>query len=238
MNTVDIPVGTKVYVNWYGHVVPVEVIDRKGHCDWPPFAEWIPVRMEIPGSDGKPIAPGCKNISMFHKHSVYETPEEAKEAWDKYQEQWQKRRTTVEAPRLPTPVEEQHADVVPSPGEVVSLEVAKARYLQFKADNWDNEHNHLKVSALDEFYGLWRTCIALKLGQQTSLPVASAVTEKEPEPEAVDDTPAVEPQQTDIIQPATDMPKPSKDIPKPTKKQLRSTGRIQYRDSIQTSLFE
>ena len=35
--------GTTVFVRWYGKIVQGETIDRKGHCDWPPFADWIPV---------------------------------------------------------------------------------------------------------------------------------------------------------------------------------------------------
>ena len=34
MNNTNIPIGTTVYVNWYGKVVPAEVIDRNGHNDW------------------------------------------------------------------------------------------------------------------------------------------------------------------------------------------------------------
>lgn len=259
MNTVDIPLGTIVYVNWYGKVVPAEVIDRKGHCDWPPFADWIPVRMEIPGSDGKPIVPGCKNISMYHMHHVYATPEEAQAAWQQYQEEYANRHApaAVDTPvTVPdgSPSGVTHPDIAPSAGEFVTLTVAKQRYINFKAEHWDQEHNHLQVDALEEFYQLWRTCIALKRGMQVTMPVASTPVESV----AVTQQPVVS---VDIGSPDGDrsatvivdtetgeilpelpktapLPQPSQDIPKPTKKQLRSTGRIQYRDTIQTSIFD
>ena len=255
MNTTAIPLGTIVYVNWYGKVVPAEVIDRKGHCDWPPFADWIPVRMEIPGSDGKPIVSGCKNISMFHMHHVYATPDEAQAAWQQYQEEYANRHVpaAVDAPAtvpdgFPSGVT--HPDIAPSAGEFVTLTVAKQRYINFKAEHWDQEHNHLQVDALEEFYALWRTCIALKRGMQVTMPVASAP--KESPFVAVDPgSPDGDHSATIIVDTETgeilpELPKkatvpagsPAGLIPNPTKKQLRSTGRIQYRDTIQTSIFD
>ena len=249
MNTTAIPLGTIVYVNWYGKVVPAEVIDRKGHCDWPPFADWIPVRMEIPGSDGKPIVPGCKNISMHHMHHVYATPEEAQAAWQQYQEEYANRHAPATVPDG-SPSGVTHPDIAPSAGEFVTLTVAKQRYINFKAEHWDQEHNHLQVSALEEFYQLWRTCIALKRGMQVTMPVASAP--KEPPFVAVDPgSPDGDHSATIIVDTETgeilpELPKkatvpaasPAGLIPNPTKKQLRSTGRIQYRDTIQTSIFD
>ena len=258
MTTTAIPPGSIVYVNWYGKVVPAEIIDRKGHCDWPPFAEWIPVRMEVPGSDGKPIVPGCKNISMFHMHHVYATPDEAQAAWQQYQEEYANRHAAADTPAT-VPVASAagvtHPDIGPSAGEFVTLTGANQRYLNFKAAHWDAEHNRLQVSALDEFYALWRTCIALKLGYQVPMPEASTLVESV----AVAQQPVV---YVDIGSPDGDrsatvivdtqakilseLPKkatvpdasPAGPIPNPTKKQLRSTGRIQYRDTIQTSIFD
>ena len=249
MTTVDIPIGTTVYVCWYGHAVPAQVIDRAKHCTHPWSDEWIPVEMTVPGSDGKPIVPGCKNISMFHMRHVYATPDEAQAAWQEYQQQWQHSRTS---PVEPPASEEANVPAVSTAGaEVATLPESKARYLQFKEEHWDHEHNHLQVSALDGFYALWRTCIVLKMGQQVSLSVVSVdvgspdgdrsstvIVDTEtgeilPEPPRQEPRPAVVP----VASPAG-MPKPNHDIPVPTKKQQRSTGRIQYRDTIQTSLFD
>ena len=261
MNTTAIPIGTIVYVNWYGKVVPAEVIDRKGHCDWPPFADWIPVRMEIPGSDGKPIVPGCKNISMHHMHHVYATPEEAQAAWQQYQEEYANRPApaAVDTPAtvpdgFPSGVT--HPDIAPTAGEFVTLTVAKQRYINFKAEHWDHEHNRLQVSALEEFYQLWRTCIALKRGMQVMMPVASTPVEsvavsQQPVVSVDIGSPDGDRSATVIVDTETgeilpELPKkatvpagsPAGLIPNPTKKQLRSTGRIQYRDTIQTSIFD
>lgn len=252
MNTVDIPVGTPLFVQWYGHIVQVEAIDRAKHCTHPWSDEWIPVEMEVPDSNGKPIVPGCKNISMFHMHHVYATAEEAQEAWDKYQEDSNKRHATApvvppSVPELPPPSVD-HPDIGPSAGEFVTLEIAKQRYINFKAEHWDHEHNHLQVDALEEFYALWRTCIALKRGMQVTMPLASAPNEPpfvavDPgSPDGDHSATIIVDTETGEILPelpkAAPLPQPSQDIPKPTKKQLRSTGRIQYRDTIQTSIFD
>lgn len=100
MTTVNIPIGSTVYVNWYGHTVPAEVIDRAKHCTHPWSDEWIPVEMTIPSSDGKPIVSGCKNISIFHMRHVYSAPDEAQTAWQEYQQQWQNRRTAPKVEAL------------------------------------------------------------------------------------------------------------------------------------------
>ena len=260
MTTAALPLGTTVYVNWYGKVVPAEIIDRKGHCDWPPFAEWIPVRMEVPGSDGKPIVPGCKNISMFHMHHVYATPDEAQAAWQQYREEYAPPCISWPFSASPATVSGSSASGViptgsaPTAGEFVTLTVAKQRYLNFKAAHWDAGHNRLQVSALEEFYALWRTCIALKLGCQGSpclkvptvsdgLAVGNPVVSVDiGSPDGDRSATVIVDTETGEILPelpkTAPMPQPDKDIPKPTKKQLRSTGRIQYRDTIQTSIFD
>ena len=167
MNTVNLPTGTTVYVTWYGHVVQAEVTDRKGRCDWEPYAEWIPVLMTVPNSEGKPIVEGCRNICMFHMHHVYATPDEAQEAWQQYQEEYANRHAAADTPAT-VPVASAagvtHPDIGPSVGEFVTLTVAKQRYLNFKAAHWDAERNHLSVDALDDFYQLWCDCIAEKRG--------------------------------------------------------------------------
>lgn len=268
MTTVDIPIGTTVFVNWYGHTVPAEVIDRAKHCTHPWSDEWIPVEMTVPGSDGKPIVPGRKNISMFHMHHVYATTDEAQAAWQEYQQQWQNRHT---APVVtPRPAEATVPAVSTAGEQPVTLPEAKARYLQFKKEHWDHAQNRLQVSALDDFYALWRTCIALKRGQQVSLPVPSVAVSQQTQPTVSVDvgspdgdrssTIIVDTETGEILpvadglpvsnphqepQPATvpaasaaRMPKPDHSIPVPTKQQQRSTGRIQYRDTIQTSIFD
>ena len=85
---------------------------------------------------------------------------------------------------------------------------------QFKHDHWDYDHGHIQLTYIDSFYQLWHDAIAAKRGIplqcQTVLPSGSS----HPTPET--------PQQPTKL----------------TAKQRHSTGRIQYTDSIQTSLFD
>ena len=201
MTTTNIPVGTQVYVNWYGNVVQGEVA---APCSEHLFSGMVSVLLSIPASNGTPIVPGCRNVCMYHRKRLYATAEEAKAA-----------QGNIINPSSPLNLQNLSAPPCPKTDEqTASLDTLRARYLQFKADNWDEEHKHIKVSALDDFYQLWRTCIAAKRGYQEEKP-----TEETP----------ITP-----IQPIH----PIKPITKPTKKQKRSTGRIEYRDCIQTSLFD
>lgn len=54
----------------------------------------------------------------------------------------------------------EHIKVVPtSEAKTDSNESEFWRKLQeFKLANWDSEHNHIKLSALNEFYELWKAC--------------------------------------------------------------------------------
>lgn len=122
----------------------------------------------------------------------------------------------------------------------------------YKAAHWDKEHNRLCVDSLDEFYSLWHTCIASKYSQKADAPVASTIvndstiTMPQDEANVVVTDPAtpggdkagmmVIDTQTNRLLPS--MPKPSDEAKNPTKKQCRSTGRIQYRDTVQTSIFD
>ena len=193
MTTVDIPLGTIVYVNWYGKTLPAETIDRKGHCDWPPLADWIPVRMVIPNSDGKPVVEGCRNISIYHMRHVYSTPDEAQQAWKRYQEDYAKQRAvtapTVEAP-VPVAPSEGKQTPVPVEATTAALDVHRERYLQFKADNWDASRNHLRIDALDAFYALFREGIRLKMALKSPSSVRSVSPVEAPPPVQAATTPA------------------------------------------------
>lgn len=178
MTTVDIPVGTTVYVPWYGKVVEAETIDRKGHCDHPCFDEWIPVRMEIPNSEGKPIVPGVRNISIFHMRHVYSTPDEAQTAWQEYQQQWQSRRTAPKVEAVvpaPSPAAPPAAGSVSCSSTASSPSLAWQRVQQFKRDHWDAVAGHLRIEALDAFYALWRDSIAAKYGLAPKEPAPAPV---------------------------------------------------------------
>lgn len=102
---------------------------------------------------------------------------------------------------------------------------------QFKQEHWDYEHGHLAIDAIDEFYQLWHDAIAAKLG------VFQVGTDSVPKPVPTSVPVASATEQSALSVPSARHQQPSAGI-KLTKKQKRSTGTIQYQDSIQTSLFE
>ena len=104
---------------------------------------------------------------------------------------------------------------------------------QFKTDHWDYEHGHLQQEYLNEFYQLWHDAIAAKLG--TSVTYQSHT----PKPHSTEVVPqnSTPPKSLQLHTTATTSAA-SPPAKKLTTKQKRSTGAIQYQDSIQTSLFE
>lgn len=95
---------------------------------------------------------------------------------------------------------------------------------QFKEEHWDQEHNHLRIDALEDFYRLWRIATAAKYGMTIEPPtVLSGFPAEAPVP---------------IVTEERYQELKEKMITKLTRKQLHSTGRIQYTDSIQTSIFD
>jgi hypothetical protein len=93
------------------------------------------------------------------------------------------------------------------------------RVQQFKQDHWDYQLGHLDTDALEEYYQLWRDAIAAKRGYTPSDVPTVHLTEE-------------------AFFPATSVPVTTPAGNKLTKKQKRSTGAIQYTDSIQTSIFD
>lgn len=189
------PIGSQFFVRWYGNVVPVEVTDRtRAKADTPTWREWVPVLMEIPASDGKPIVEGCRNLCMFHFSHLYDSPDEARVA----ESDFQSRRAAPSAPveASPAPVEAPAAVSVASPadGSVCCDAIATTstrsnpspawqRLQAFKAAHWDAERGHLSVDALDDFYQLWCDCIAEKHGLPKSQKAPSHVLALQPQPE-------------------------------------------------------
>lgn len=252
MTTVDIPIGTAVYVRWYGHIVQAEVLDRSEYCKWPPFAEWIPVSMTVPSSDGKPIVDGCRNVCMFHMRHVYATADEAQQAEDDFKRQGCK--PAAEAPAsVPVPTTSDHFRPVPT-STTSNPSEAWQKLQQFKRDHWDAEHNHLRIDALDEFYQLWRYCVAPKYGITLNAPLVS-VDLGSPDGDHTG-TMIVDSETGEILpeippEPPTDVEEPQRiisdklydqlrqELKKLTRKELRSTGSITYEDgATQMSLFD
>jgi len=101
---------------------------------------------------------------------------------------------------------------------------------EFKQQHWDYEHGHLAIDALDEYYQMWHDAIAAKRGYQPTATVpCNSVAGIIPPPVSQNETPAVT---------LPSHKEPAASAPKLTRKQKRSTGAIQYTDSIQTSFFD
>ena len=116
----------QVYVRWYGNVVQGELLDE----------EYLGMKqVRIPLDGHHPIA-------LFTPGHVYESVEKmqevAKEVYSYPKE-------------FPKPEDIIHHDLPCSypADDYLNLEI-------FKRDNWDQEHNHLRIDKLDEFYWLWR----------------------------------------------------------------------------------
>lgn len=119
--------------------------------------------------------------------------------------------------------------IVKSPTRVgeTDYETLHSQLKRYIETHWDATSNHLQTACLQEYYELWRACIAAKMGfkeekaRETNV-VSPPETEEVPEPPTIQET------------------KPAEALaPKnPTRKQLRSSGRIAFRDSIQTSIFD
>ena len=107
--------------------------------------------------------------------------------------------------------------------EKLNVSDAWQQVQQFKQDHWDYQLGHMDIDALDEYYLLWRDAIAAKRGYTPSSVPTVHLTEEAffPATSVPATTPAVFPTGNKL-----------------TKKQKRSTGAIQYNDSIQTSLFD
>lgn len=92
----------------------------------------------------------------------------------------------------------EHIKVVPtvvptSEAKTDSNESELWRKLQaFKLTNWDTEHNHIKLSALNDFFDMWKEYVAKKCGYREYHPEANAY-DGGPKPDAYK-------QATDVVQ--------------------------------------
>lgn len=129
---------SKVYVKWYGKVLEGELLD----------GDYLGMKqVRIPLDGHHPVA-------LFMPWSVYESAELAASSspgkspniprsFPELPENFQKSAEISEkAPVI------SKSDVLPADDR----EMIEA----FKRDNWDQEHNHLRIDKLDEFYQLWR----------------------------------------------------------------------------------
>lgn len=94
----------------------------------------------------------------------------------------------------------------------------------FKKLHWNHERNHLQTDSLEAFYRLWHDAIAAKFGY------SSKPAEAIPQRRIVSDEKMEELKQ----QLKEEIAKPRK----LTVREKRSTGRLEYQDAIQTSIFD
>ena len=140
----------RVYVRWYGRVLEGELLEGE-HLGMK--------QVRIPLDGHHPVA-------LFAPEHVYETEEAA----------------SVIAYPTKSPGDA-IADLIKMHRELASKEsvggfmqnVINLQKLEnFKAENWDQERNHLRIDALNDFYRLWRIAVAARYGVTTESPVPAA----------------------------------------------------------------
>lgn len=218
MTKADITVGSTVYVHWYGKLLQGTVINDHDLMGM--------VSVRIPLQGGHPVA-------LFTPGHVYESETAANgiQAGEPHKKMAEDRTAT-------SCKDSMQASTKDNPSE------AWQPIQKFKQEHWDDEHNHLRIDAIEEFYRLWRTSVAAKYGITIEEPPAHFVAVDPGSPDGDRSSEYIVDTHTGEILP--ELPKtapvpaasPAGPTHKPTKKQLRSTGRIQYNDSIQTTLFD
>lgn len=194
-----------VYVRWYGNVVQGELLD----------GEYLGMKqVRIPLDGHHPVA-------LFTPGHVYDSPEQVAE---NSSINFQKSAEISENAPIIAKEEPKISpkDVLPADDR----ETIEA----FKRDNWDHEHNHLRIDKLDEFYKLWRMAMTPFGFVEAEAPKRIVSDEKMEElkqqlKEKLDKLPEPQPAQKPVGQ-------------KSSKKMLRSTGQQQIKDSTQLTLFD
>lgn len=145
--------GSTVYVRWYGKTLQGEVVPDDGRIAI--FASMVHVRVPIQGT---PV------IAVFSPSHVYATAEGVPNG----SAVMENSPASGGYPALSSIVCAASAETAaPSPSwSTPDLDAHRARYRQFKADHWDNEHNHIRTDALEEFYQLFREGVALRQRKQ------------------------------------------------------------------------
>lgn len=123
---------------------------------------------------------------------------------------------------------------------------------QFKQEHWDYQHGHLSIDALNDFYRLWRIAVAARYGVTIEEAPVTVVAVDPGSPDGDKSATIIVDTETGEILPKLPAEVEHRPIVseeryqelkekmkvKLTKKQKNSTGRIEYTDSIQTSLFD
>lgn len=210
--------GKIIYLSWYDfgkqreYICSGEVVDNSDYAGTQ-WADYVNVSFRPPGFK-QPI---CHHF-LPEKLSVYSDNVPHDDCYLVFHKKKTSSEQTITHPAVPADNSSVCCRVT-----ATSPDDAWQSLQRFKQEHWDSKHNHLHTDALDDFYQLWHTAIAAKLGftvEPASIPSAAA----EPQPLIVTEEHCQELKQ--------------KMTAKLTRQQLRSTGRIEYSDSIQTSLFD
>ncbi len=204
--------GTTVYVHWYGGKLLQGTVVND-HDLMGMVAVSIPVQ-------------GVQAIALFTPAHVYNQPPQSE----------------VEP--------QQQAVSVPASSTKSNPSEAWQAVQKFKHEHWDQERNHLRIDALEEFYQLWRAGVAAKYGVTIEAAATVSADPGSPEGDQLRNNghrhrirrdvqyAALPAQPQPIVSEERYQHLKEKMKAKLTKKQLRSTGRIEYTDSIQTSFFD
>lgn len=130
-------IGDTVFVRWYGKIVEGMIVENNEVT--PALASMVVVRIPVQG---------VRASALFTPQHVYPNSELAgmKEGI---------KFVPTQTPAI-APVTEN------TPNDGVSELYRKLQ--EFKMANWDTEHNHIRLSALNEYYDMWREYVAEKCG--------------------------------------------------------------------------
>lgn len=130
-----------VYVRWYGNVVQGELLD----------GETMGMKhVRIPLDGHHPVA-------LFTPQHIFSRLEDVPGKFPA--------KIPDVSPNSPEIAEKQR-EISP---EQLNIAISQThpdfqRLHQFKAEHWDQERNHLRIDALDEFYQLYRDYMAMRMG--------------------------------------------------------------------------
>lgn len=130
-------IGDTVFVRWYGKILEGMIVENNEVT--PALASMVVVRIPVQG---------VRASALFTPDHVYSSAELAgmKE---------HVKLVPTQAPAIVSTAEATSNDV---------LSEAWHKLQEFKLANWDTEHNHIRLSALNEYYDMWKEYVAEKCG--------------------------------------------------------------------------
>lgn len=128
----------------------------------------------------------------------------------------------------------------PEPQREHKVEYESVSLEDFKRLHWDQERNHLQVDSLEEFYRLWCHRAAIRAGMQRAAKEMTYPVIRQECPSTPAE--AMQPQRRIVSdEKMEELKEQLKEAVKPRKltaREKRSTGRIEYQNAVQTSIFD